>query len=96
MGDGTEKLVSREINVASNDDRNALLELGLRSGERVAQGAFDLLAPNSGGKALMSRAITIATPTFRLVHKIRRSVDVVLAANARSAICTLTAMLLRS
>lgn len=49
MRDGTEKFVAREISVASSDDRHALVEHGLRSGERVAsQGAFDLLAPSGG------------------------------------------------
>ena len=49
-GNGAETFVSREISVASGDDRDTLVESGLRSGERIAsQGAFDLLAPSGGG-----------------------------------------------
>lgn len=47
---GAETFVSREISVASGDDRSTLVASGLRSGERIAaQGAFDLLAPGGGG-----------------------------------------------
>jgi HlyD family secretion protein len=48
--DGSEKFVSREISVASGDEKQSLVASGLRNGDRIAaQGAFDLLAAGSGG-----------------------------------------------